>query len=329
MTERKSFITLRGFETPASRLTAELNRLKIKPETVMLSGLDTPGIESLGNSLRMASSLANFPDPLVLIDLRSGKALLINNAAVERFAEIRTRGLDHAALEGWKQAGPDLEAGKAVLLPDYQFLGRAYERKLSVHEGLLQVLFREKREPQIFYPFPVIDYTAALGFVNVRNDAARRAFPHIEGHPILGGIKEAVPGLRRGTLRAINDTIASEGRIWRRSAVYIASSDVIRIFASDVTDAVSQSKSLLLAMCAKVEKCNSSAWARQDLLELDRMARDVLAAIKSERADLGAHEREVLRLSYLSGRFTEHEPRPDELESFKSVISLFVQGLKL
>ena len=38
-------------------------------------------------------------------------------------------------------------------------------------------------------------------------------------------------------------------------------------------------------------------------------------------------EREVLRLSYLSARFKDGVLPADELESLKSVLSVFVQGL--
>ena len=76
-----------------------------------------------------------------------------------------------------------------------------------------------------------------------------------------------------------------------------------------------------------IERCNASAWKKSDLLELDRMVGEFLHAVKQEKADLGMREREVLRLSYLSARFKDGVLPADELESLKSVLSVFVQGL--
>lgn len=328
MTERR-FSTFRRLETPASRLNAELSRLKIRGDS-LIGALEPQAMEPLGDALKIASSLAHLPDPLIIIDTRANRALLINNAAEERFTGMRAKGLSHPALEGWQQAAQELEAGRRFSMPDFTPAGRSFERRLSYNDGILQVLFREKKEaPHIFYPFPVIDYSIALGFVNQRNEAARKAFSNLERHPLLSGIKEAAQHLRNGSMRGLDDTVSFDGKTYRRSAVYIAGSDIVRIFASDVTDCASASKSLLLSLCARVERCNSSGWSKQDLAELDDAVREFLSAIKKEKADLGQLEREMFRLSYLSGRMRDADPPRHELDSFKSVISVFVGGLAL
>jgi hypothetical protein len=326
--DRKSIPTLRGFETPASRLSAELQKLKIRPEPI-IANVDPVSMEELGRALRAAAALQNAPDPIILIDVKSGKAILVNNASMERFPEIRAKGADHPALSGWKEAAHEFEAGRKTALSDYFHIGRSFERRASLSDGVLQVYFREKKDgQQIFYPFPVIDYTIALGFTSFKNEAARKAFPNAENHPIFSGIREAAVLMRKGALKGISDTITAEGRTFQRAALYLAQSDTIRIFASDITGSASHSKSKLLGICAFAEKAGSSGWTTGSIKELDRLTQDLMAAIKREKADLGKLELDLMKFTLVLRRMTASPPPQHELESFKSVVADFFLNLK-
>ncbi|HSB47167.1 MAG TPA: hypothetical protein VLD37_04070 [Candidatus Bilamarchaeum sp.] len=330
MTERKTISpTLRGFETPASRLTAELQKLKIKSEGIV-GALDGAAMDELAKALRAASALQAFPDPIILVDVKLGKVLMLNNASLERFPEIRPKGLEHPALSGWKEAAQELTAGRNATLPDYSAIGRNFERRASLLDGVLQVCFREKRDgPQIFYPFPVIDYSIALGFSSFRNEAAKKAFPIMENSPILAGIREAAPLMRNGTLKGISDVVKSGNRVFRRSAVYIAQSDVIRIFAADITGSASTSRASLSALCAFVEKTGAGGWNANSVAELARQTQGLLDAVKAEKMDLGRLELDFMRLTFILRRMSASPPPPQhEFESFRSVVADFFSHIK-
>jgi hypothetical protein len=254
---------------------------------------------------------------------------MVNNASMERFPEIRAKGAEHPALSGWQEAAREFEAGRKAALSDYFHIGHSFERRASLSDGVLQVFFREKKDgPQILYPFPVLDYTIALGFTSFKNEAARRAFPNAESHPIFSGIREAAPLMRKGALKGISDTITAEGRTFKRAAVYIVQSDIIRIFAADVTGSASPSKSRLLGICAFVEKAGSSGWNAASIKELDRLTQDLMASIKREKAELGKLELDMMKFSIVLRRMTASPPPQYELDSFKSIVADFFANLK-
>jgi signal transduction histidine kinase len=239
--------------------------------------------------VRLASFPEKNPNPVIEVDLEA-HVTYVNPLARERFPDLDDKGLEHSMLRDLDRIVEQLKEGKESAVTRETVVGEHVYQQNMVYlaDAKLVRLYtaditdRKKAEKDLVRlasfpeknPNPVIE-VALDGSVSYVNPLARERFPDLaergNAHPLLEGMANIVETIKK--TRAPHDReIQVRGFIYRQNIVYLAESNLVRLFIHDVTT-LKQLQARIQRNLAELEKAHKElADAQLKLVESEKRA---------------------------------------------------------
>ncbi len=243
--------------------------------------------EALG---RLATFPEQNPNPVIETDL-AGKVTYLNPVARARFPDLSTAGLAHPMLNDLESIIGSLEEGEEESnLRELEVEGHVYEQKTTymASNNLVRIYAYDitelKRAEEALRrlatfpeqnPNPVIE-TDLGGKVTYINPVAQERFPDLSAaglqHPMLDGLEAIIRSLEEGEEESYLRELEVEGHIYEQKTTYMASNNLVRIYAHDITQLKKLQKQLQDSL-TELEKTNRELQETQvQLVQSEKMA---------------------------------------------------------
>ncbi|MBT4098762.1 MAG: hypothetical protein HOE86_14010 [Gemmatimonadetes bacterium] len=275
-------------DTPRDDAEGELAQLRLRIQHLETQEEDFKRVKE--ELARLATFPEQNPNPVIETDLQ-GTVTFLNPAAHSHFPDLQAAGLDHALLADLQTVIASLRDGsQESSLVEMEIGENIYGRQITcvAQSDLVRIFAHDitslkKAEASLTRlatfpeqnPNPVIEMAPA-GDVTYLNPAAREHFPDLStlgpNHPLLAGLDEVIASLQSGTLASSLVEIDIGARIYERKATFMRETQLLRIFAYDMTEQKHLQAQLQTSL-ADLEQTNKDLMDTQvQLVQSEKMA---------------------------------------------------------
>jgi signal transduction histidine kinase len=315
---------------------SELERLRAR--VAELEGREEQLRQAEVSLARLATFPEQNPNPIIETDL-DGRVTYLNPAARARFPDLQETGITHPVLTGLEAVLEQARRGEeASVSAELEVDGRTYEHKTkyTAQSSVVRVFASDltdlkQAEASLARlasfpeqnPNPVIEMDLD-GALTYRNPAAREQFPDLvergKAHPVLAGFDTILDRLERGEEATFQAELEIDGRIYEQKTTYMEQTQLVRVFASDISELKALQTQLRDSLEA-LEHTNKDLLDTQvQLVQSEKMAAmaSLVAGIAHEiNTPIGAissvHDTLRRAVDKLTGILSENTPegRPD------------------
>jgi serine phosphatase RsbU (regulator of sigma subunit) len=213
-------------------------------------------LNSLHKNQAKLSSLALFPEqnpnPVIEVSFK-GEVTYLNPAALKRFPDLLSKGLEHPLFEKIKsnlsndavnenfnceiELGKEIYEQKVYTLREAR-LWRVYSSDITVQKQTERKLANLALFPAQ-NPNPVVEVDLS-DKITYMNPAAESRFPGMKDsglqHPLFDVIREMLPRFRNNELQTLQCEITVGEEIYEQKVYAIPNGNILRVYSSDISE---------------------------------------------------------------------------------------------